>query len=965
MPDGRRDSINLSSKQALSSFMKKYILLPLIFVVVTISVSAQMVTGTLRDSTNQINLANATVTILKTDSTTIVAQTVSNANGSFIFNNINNGKYILSVTSIGYQDVKKGFTLNKSSYDFGELNVSMSAEVLSTVVVDGTPPPVRMKGDTTEISASQFKVNPDATTEDLLKKMPGITVDNKGNVTAQGESVKKVTVDGRDFFGDDATAALRNLPSEIVDKIQVFDRLSDQAQLTGFDDGNTTKSINIVTKANMRQGNFGRIYAGYGTDNRYLGGGNISFFNNARRISIVGLTNNVNQQNFSSDDLSGIGGGGGGRGGFRGGNSGFSVGPQSGIAKTNALGINYSDLWGKKIEATGSYFFNNSNLKNEQITNTQFINPDAQSFYDETANSQNKNFNNRANLRIRYKIDSNNTLLLTGGASFQSAKSENSISGLMTGDDHLQKISTTLSDLRSNSNGYQINTGLLYSHSFQKKGRSISLGFNTNLSNSDGTSYNYALNDYYKAVLEADTVNRFTDQGNNSNNYSLRLEYTEPIAPKWQMQLSYNPSFQKSFADQRTFDYDYNKDEYSLFRDSLSNKFESNYDTHNAGITIRKGDRNNMVSAGLSYQYSELSSDRTYPTATSIYHSYNNVLANAFGRFKLGTYSQLRLMYRASVSSPSVTQLQDVINTNNPLFYSTGNPDLQQQYANRVFLRYSYANRITGSSFFANIFATQTNNFITTATFTAQNDSTLSQGIILHRGSQLTKPVNLDGSYNINSFFNFSIPLKFMKSNLNMNAGLGYARQPGMVNYLKNVSNNLNYNGGLVLASNISEYVDFNLSYSINFNNVDNSINPQLNNNYYTQSAGATINLLTKKGSFFQSNLSNQSYSGLSQGFNQSYWLWNVAVGQKFLKGERGELKLSVFDLLKQNKSITRNVTATQIQDLKNQVLQQYFMLTFTYRLKNFGKAPENNNRRGEFEGRPYYMGGMGGGMGH
>ena len=193
-------------------------------------------------------------------------------------------------------------------------------KLFKTVVVSGAAPPVKQKQDTLEYSANQFKVNPDATGEDLIKKMPGITVDQKGSVTAQGETVQKVTVDGRDFFGDDATATLRNLPSEVIDKIQVFDRLSDQAQLTGFDDGNTTKSINIVTKANMRTGNFGRVFAGYGTDDRYNAGGNVSFFNNNRRISLVGLFNNINQQNFSSQDLLGVTssrnrGGGGNRGG--------------------------------------------------------------------------------------------------------------------------------------------------------------------------------------------------------------------------------------------------------------------------------------------------------------------------------------------------------------------------------------------------------------------------------------------------------------------------------------------------------------------------------------------------------------------------------------------------------------------------------------------------------------------------
>ena len=187
------------------------------------------------------------------------------------------------------------------------------------------------------------------------------------------------------------------------------------------------------------------------------------------------------------------------------------------------------------------------------------------------------------------------------------------------------------------------------------------------------------------------------------------------------------------------------------------------------------------------------------------------------------------------------------------------------------------------------------------------------------------------------------MPLKFIKSNLNWNAGFSYTKLPGLMNNVSNISNTYNYNLGAVLSSNISEYIDFNVSYSANINVVKNSIQPNLNNNYFSQSAGIVANLLTKKGLFFQNDLSNQYYNGLSSGFNQNYWLWNIAIGQKFLKKQAGELKLSVFDLLKQNKSITRTATASYIEDDRNQVLQQYFMLTFTYKLKNFGKASANN----------------------
>jgi hypothetical protein len=930
----------------------------------------QSVSGNVMDASTNTPVSNATVKLSGADSTAIPLLKVSNDKGNFIFNDVANGSYTLTITSIGYGAVQKEVSVVGQNVNLGNINISKTAETLSTVVINNTPS-VKQHNDTLDYSASQFKVNPDATSEDLIKKMPGITVDKSGTVTAQGETVKKVTVDGRDFFGDDATATLRNLPAEVIDKIQVFDKLSDQAQLTGFDDGNTTKSINIVTKKDMRTGNFGRIYGGYGTDSRYSGGGNVSFFNNDRRISLLGLVNNINQQNFSSQDLlgatsSGNRGGGGRRGGggggnFRGGSNNFMVGPQSGIAKTNAFGINYSDAWGKKIDVTGSYFFNNSNTNNNQIINQQNFTEDSSQYYDEHTISNNKNYNNRGNLRLTYRIDSSNTIIATSSLNFQNNNSANFVNGVNFTDAAKQNmLSKTENDLNSKTNGNSLSNELLFRHAFPKRGRSISLGIYQTSSNRNGQNFSNQFNNFYKpSAQREDTVKQFSDQKSNSNQYRLNLVYTEPLAQKTQLQINYSPSFQTSKADQETFNFDDGSSKYSLLDSSLSNKFNNTYNTQNTGITFRHGDRDNMISAGVSYQYSELKSSQVFPQASQIDNSYSNFLANAFTRFKLSAKSNLRIIYRASVSPPSVTQLQNVINNSNALFYTTGNPDLQQQYTNNIIARYTFTNSGKSQSFFANLFFQTINDYITNASYTINKDSVLTPTITLHPGSQISKPVNLNGYINARSFFTFGLPVKFLKSNLNWNAGISYAKQPGMINNVENISNSYNYNLGAVLSSNISEYIDFNLSYAANINTVKNTIQPSLNNNYFSQSIGINANLLTKKGFFFQNDLSNESYKGLSDGFNQNYWLWNMAIGQKFLKNQMGELKLSVFDLLKQNKSITRDVTETYVQDQTNQVLQQYFMLTFTYKLKTFGKGKAQTNEGRErnfqrFGGSPF-----------
>ncbi|MDP4283362.1 MAG: TonB-dependent receptor [Bacteroidota bacterium] len=945
--------------------MKQFITLLLLNVFFAINVNAQSVSGLLLDANSNMPVTNATVKLTQSNSPETSFNTVSNSKGHFTFDDVPNGNFILSITFVGYENLNKEITLiNGQNVNLGNIVIAKEAKTLSTVVINGAAPPVRNNGDTLDYSATQFKVNPDATSEDLIKKMPGITVDKSGTVTAQGETVKKVTVDGRDFFGDDATATLRNLPAEVIDKIQVFDKLSDQAQLTGFDDGNTTKSINIVTKKDMRTGNFGRIYAGYGTEGRYSGGGNVSFFNNARRISLVGLVNNVNQQNFSSQDLLGVTssgnrGGGGRRGGGGGGNN-FSVGQQNGIAKTNAFGINYSDAWGKKIDVSGSYFFNNSNTSNNQTLNQQnIITQDSSQYYDENTISDSKNYNNRANFRLNYKIDSNNTLLVTSSLNFQNNNSVNFVHGTNYQDVNKQNLlSLTDNDINTQYNGNNLSNLILFRHAFKKRGRSISLGINTNFSDKIGNNYLTAINTYYKSTTIIDSLQQLSNQKNHNNQYSFNLEYTEPIGKKTQMQINYNPSFSNNNADQETFNYDNGSAKYSLLDTSLSNKFNNTYNTQNTGITFRHGDRNNMIAAGISYQYSELKSGQIFPQVSQIDNTYNNFLGNMFSRFKLSSRSNIRIIYRGSVNSPSVTQLQNVINNSNQFFYSTGNPDLQQQYTNNIITRYSYTNSAKSQSFFANLFFQNINSYITNATYTATKDSALSNTVILRKGSQISKPVNINGYINARSFFTFGMPLKFIKSNLNLNAGFGYAKQPGLLNNVSNISNSYNYNLGAVLASNITQYIDFTLSYAANINTVKNTIQPSLNNNYFTQSAGIGFNLLTKKGLFLNNDLSNEYYKGLSGGYNTNYWLWNVAIGQKLLKNQMGELKLSVFDLLKQNKSITRNVTDSYIQDVRNQVLQQYFMLTFTYKLKTFGKGkPVENERQRDFRG----FGGFGG----
>jgi uncharacterized membrane protein YgcG len=946
------------------------VLAVLIFSLACISAKSQDIRlkGKLTDKNDNSPIVGATIKLTSQRDSTRIRQVTTDQSGNFEIGNLNASVYVLRISYSGYEIIEQRINIQASNATPLSFTIAKVTTDLGEVAIVSKAAPVKQKSDTTEFSASQFKVNPDATAEDLIKKLPGIVIDKQGNVTTMGEQVRKVTVDGKDFFGDDATAALKNLPADVIDKIQVFDKLSDEAQLTGFDDGNSVKTVNIVTKSGIKNGQFGRIYTGFGTDGRYTAGGNVSFFKNNRRISLVGNFNNINQQNFASQDLLGVtssaggnrGGGRGGQGGgnFGGGGNDFNVGQASGISKTNSAGINFSNMYGKKLTLSGSYFFNNSTNNNESVVNTQWLtNPNR--FTIEKSNSVTKNTNHRINMRLEYKIDSNNTFFIIPNISFQNNKSS-SFSTYQSYKGLADSISNSTANSTSDRSGYNIRNNIMFRHSFAKRGRSLSLGFNTTFTKNDGENIVDARYRFYDSlgVFTNDSLqNRLSDNNTNGHTIGGNISYTEPIGKKGQLQFEYRPSVQKNKADQQTFSYDGQK--YSMFDTALSNRFDNTITTHNAGISYRLNQsRDEQLSFGVNFQTAKLESERIFPTTTSVHQSFTTILPNAMWRKKISPNANIRVFYRASTNFPSVTQLQDVVNLSNPLRVSSGNPDLDQSYTHFVSGRYSYTNSKTSRSFFANLLLQTASDYITNAVYIPEQDSVIQQNIKLKAGSQLTKPVNLDGYKTLRTFFTYSMPLKFMKTTLNLSAGFSYSKLPGLINYQETMTDSYGYNGGVVLASNISQYVDFNVSYNVNLTESKTNTSNANNTKYVNQAIGAQVNLLNKKGWFLQNDISGNMYSGLSEGLNQNFWLWNAAIGKKFLKNNAGELKLSVFDLLKQNQSISRTVNNSYIEDVQTKVLQQYFMLTFTYSLKNFGTAATrqgNNNNGGGFN-----RGGMG-----
>jgi hypothetical protein len=926
------------------------------------------ISGTILDETDNSALIGVSVILTSVTDTSQKSGGVTDVDGNFNVSNISAGQYQLTARYVGFQNYVRTLVVNKD-VDLGTVKMKVLSTQLQNVLVTGQQIRAQQAGDTTNFNAGAFKTNPDANAEDLINKMPGISTEG-GSIKANGEDVKQVLVDGKPFFGDDPNAAIKNLPAEIIDRIQVFDKLSDQAQLTGFEDANSQRTINIITKPGRNTGQFGKIFGGYGTrdaqfkDNLYMLGGNVNFFNGTRRVSLIGMSNNVNQQNFSSDDLLGVvgqssgqnrGGGGspGGRGsgGPRGGRGGsgsdanprgggsdasnFLVGQQPGITTTYSAGINYSDNWSPKLKVSGSYFFNfTENTNTNDLSRTYLASKaDSNLIYKENSSTKATNMNHRANLRMEYTIDSFNSIIFTPRVSFQDNSNERFLSATSRYADSSLLIRTSNSN-RSDNNGLNLNGNLVYQHKFLKRGRTMSLNLNGQMNNRTGDGGTNS-STHFEATNTDSIIDQQYRVDGSGTTYSANLTYTEPITDKSQVMINYAPSVNKNNSDRETFDKGTDGN-YSVLNPRYSNRFDNTYTTHRGGLSYRTNTATSNIMIGANYQQATLRGMQEYPIQFEVDKTFRSILPQVMWNYRFSRTKNLRLMYRTATNAPTINQLQNVIDISNPLLLKTGNVDLGQDYQHTLMLRYGNTNTSTPTNFFAMLFGSYTLDYIGNQTIIPSKDTTFGD-VILKRGSQLSRPVNLDGYWSARSFLTYGMPIKAIKSNLNLNAGINYSKIPGLINTTLNYSNNTTINGGVVVSSNISENLDFTLAYSGYYNILRNSIQKQANNNYYNQNTSLRFNWIFLDNFVLNSSINHLLYSGLSEGFNQSYLLWNAAFGYKFFKDKSLDVRLSAYDILNQNRSIERTVTETYIEDNYTNVLQRYFMLNVTYTLRRFG----------------------------
>lgn len=906
--------------------------------------------GTLSDSATLKPLSGATISLINIADTNNKYFSISDNNGYFRIINCKHGDYRFSISYIGYHTKNGKTTISNKNIDIGNINLIPAILNLTEVQVTADAIAVQHIGDTIQYNAQSYKTNPDANAENLLEKMPGMVMEN-GKMQAQGEDVKQVLVDGNPFFGDDQNAALKNIPAEIIDKIQVFDQQSEQSKFTGFDDGNTIKTINIITKPEYRNGTFGNVYAGYGYDEKYSLGGVTNIFRGNRRITILGQSNNINLQNFSADDLAGVmsssgggrgrrggGGKGGGRPGRGSGSAGdindFLIGEQGGITSTNAFGINYTDKMGEKVQLTASYFFNQSkNISNVLLSQNYFSNTTEGQEYSEAETSESENINHRFNLKLDYDINKNNSILINPKFTLQSNNGFSDLLGKTMFSDTL--LNSTVNNFQSDVNVWSFSNFIMWRHRFNKRGRSFMLNLSQNLKNNVAESFLESQSNFY-TTSQFDTTDQNADLDQFEQTYSVRMVYNEPLSRKLNMQFDYMSSYNFSDSQKETYNYDPVNVSYSILDTALSNIAESNYLTNALGVGIRYNNGRSMLMLNCSFQHAELNVDHVLPSVSNTNNKYKSILPTAMWRYNISQNKNLRLFYRSNTLNPTISQLQEVLDNSNPLQLTMGNANLDQQEQHSLFVKYSSTNTDKNSIFFAMLSGSYINDYIANHTTIAYNETTTSEGITLPPGSQLIRPENLDGYYNFRGFVTYGMLVSKLKSNLNINITANFRRIPGIINGNLNLVNTPTFGVGAGLSSNISEKLDFTINSSSTINYTFNTMNANMNTQYFSQATKLRLYWSFWKDITFRTELLHQFYSGLSGDFDTNYLLWNMSLGSRLFRNKRGELLLSVYDILNQNKSITQISTETYIQETLTEVLNTYIMITFRYSFTKF-----------------------------
>ena len=928
--------------------MKKA-LFTLLASIFSLALSAQKysITGIVIDSAGKPMEGSAVVLLNSADSS-MVGFSRSKADGVFLIRNVPTGTaYTLRATFIGHdtylQDISKDFKNDKM--DVGGIHMTPLSKMLDAALITGARAPITFKGDTTEFNAASFKTQPNATAEELLKKLPGVEVDKDGNVKAQGESVTKIFVNGKKFFSNDPKIATQNLPAGAIDKVQVYDKKSDQAEFSGVDDGEREKVINFQLKDSHSQGTFGNITAGVGENERFNGKGALNRFSRNQQLSVLGMGNNINKQGFSMEDYMGYTGAaqrmaGGGRVTMEvNGNDNavpLDFGRNPGFNTTWAGGLNFNKTFNPKTELNTSYFYNNSNKILDKITDRQNFLPNRTYFTNSSSNSIILNDNHRISVTLDQKIDSFNSIRFINTTSI--TENQNFTNSTTTTSNAAKLLENTgTRDNKTNGSGMNLQNSLLWRHRFAKRGRTMTSNFQYNLSDNKRDGKLDATNDYYgtgsgtSTLLKHDATlqndNRLTER----SNYGVTVNYVEPLAKRTYLEFNYSYNRVNNDTEREV---DTLRNGEKTRNTSLSNIFNNDFTYHRGGVGLRYAKKEINISGGVNYQYSLLEGLNVSKSETIKPNPFKNFLPNVRFRYEFAQAHSMSFDYDANVREPSIDQLQPIVDNSDPLNISEGNPNLKPEYSNRIRMRYNKFNMANMNSFFANASINYTQNKIV-------YNQTVSDRFV-----RTSKPVNVKDAFNAMLFGQYSLPLN-KQWRVSLGNNTSYNKYISLVNSAENLTKTLTTSGNVRLDFRLRDSFEFNINARVANNNTKYSLQSNLNRSFLSHDYEVGFNWTLPYNFRIGSDFNYQFYTGQNFGANQSIPIWSASMSKYLLKNKRGEIKLSVFDILNKSTGFSRTADANYIQDETITSLRRYAMLSFTYAINPMFGGMGGRGQRG------------------
>lgn len=880
------------------------------------------VSGTVFSPKDQHALPGATAMVLSIPDSSFVSGATSDSEGYFIVRKLESGSYTLKVSFVGHQPMHKPFDVDGRSLGLGMMLLKESATQLKMVDVVADRAKLKQNGDTTVYFADAVKLTKGASAAKLVGKMAGIKVAN-GGIQAQGENVLEITVNGKKFFHGDLETALKLLPAESVKNVEVFSYRNEESKATGMDEGNLGKTINIVTKDSFQKSAFGRGYVGAGANGEYQGGGNVSLMNNDKRLTLMYQSNNINQQQFAPEDVSEV--------------SSMGVNYQPGISKINMGGLDFFTTLGEQTEVSGTYLVKNGDNHYTSTTIRDYLgntNQDTR-YYEESAERA-KSTNHNLDLTLRHELGPRTSLVFQPRVAFNNYTGDRDFATQSESDQQINAESIA----SSSGFGKQLNISapIQFYQGFEKKNRSLSVELTPMLNRGNSESTLDSKSTFYDFTTFTDSL--YQERLNKVSNWgvSASARYTEPVGKKGRIGVRWQGNIDQDSSNDRVFKQP-NYSQTDADPDStLSNRFKSmNFSQKITPEYYFKSDKH-LIKFGLGYEWSQLSSDQIYPDQVNIGRTYQAILPSATWRLQLNDSKRLSISYRTQNQAPNAFQLQTVADNSNPFQQYAGNPNLKPEYRQSLSANYSQINTEKGAVFLIGFNASQANNYYANSVVTAQNDTLINNRISLKKGGQLYQTVNMNNYLSAGLFVSFDRNVKFLQSNFTAGLGLNYSRMPGLTNGTQNWADMPQVELNLGLLSNFSEKIDFSITTRSSYETAMYSLKSDLNSAVFKQESELGVEWLVWRGIHFRLDVSHQILRSADALFNRDITLCNIGLGYKFLKDNQAEIRATVFDLFNDNTSINRYITELYSETQTTNVLNRYFMLTFSYRFTSSGQ---------------------------